>query len=321
MTARSKDFRYLDDRQIAILQDHTEEYPTGANTRVYFENIPVTEVNGMAWREMQNFSPRYDYASYKPNAILYGNRIVQGTISLAFRDAQYMGDLLMAVNYQLEPRPEGPRAYLDDEETAAAANPYDVEPSTLLDIDSFIDAVIGTQDSSGRRAGWRVLADAMDRQVFGQERYKSVRSVQGSDIPRFRPEHLGAANVRLSHILSTGFTIYIVYNSNDLWYNELRSGRLGGTSKRYMDLGDAPVEYAYDGGEQGTVRVISGVRIVAGPDQEMDMSGTPAQEIYTFVAEDIDLVSIPAQRERIVNEPTGGTGPEFWDYPTARATT
>ncbi len=89
-----------------------------------------------------------------------------------------------------------------------------------------------------------------------------------------------------------------------------------------MDLGDSPVEYEYDGGEQGTVRVISGVRVVAGPDQEMDMSGTPAQEIYTFIAEDIDLVSIPVQREKIVNEPTGGTtGPEYWDYPTGRAIT
>jgi hypothetical protein len=86
--------------------------------------------------------------------------------------------------------------------------------------------------------------------------------------------------------------MYIVYESSDLWYQDAMSTAVPIFGQD--DLTNTPESGTIKkvGGLRppGTCHILTGTRIVGGPDQEVDSSGTPITETWTFIAENIDTL-------------------------------
>ena len=263
----------LNDIHRVLMEAKEEVYFAGGDTRVFFENISVPEITAISWRMFQNVSPKYGYASHNADTVFFGNRIVQGQLLLNFQETTYMGALLTAVNNSLsgvQLRAPKPPKDMDVEKAAGGSFSYD----------RLIEAITAGGD-------WAGLLDGYKTYFWGDYKQQETKQrVSGRGMPKF----LGASSISQSRILRDGFTIYVLYGANDLWYN-----RAMGMARNEPLEGSTRTATVVDSLKSlkppGQIRVISGVRVTGGPDQEIDVSGTPIQEAYTFLATDMDTIA------------------------------
>lgn len=78
-------------------EDSGNNYYTGANVNVFFENIHVDELDSLGYQESQNVRPVYGYASYAWDALQYGSRLVQGYFRVNLTKSTYLPLILTAI--------------------------------------------------------------------------------------------------------------------------------------------------------------------------------------------------------------------------------
>lgn len=292
MLSNSNRMNFLNDTQRVLLEDHEENHLSGSDTRIFFENVTMPDITAYAYRVFQNYKPVYSYASYNIDRVLFGNRLIQGQFTLNFKDAQFMGEVLIAINRELAggASPEEERDIEKSmQDLDKLAKTIDGDP--VFTADNFIDVLL-----SGKE--WESLAERFETKAFGADR-KKIKRVYEENKPKWTPKYLGSSGgIDNSEILNSGFNVYIVYGIEDIWYNELKELKIWNSGEGIdRDTRAQMASYVSKGEykmrkEPGTIRILSGVRIVGGPDQSVDVSGVPLQEVYTFIASDIDVIEI-----------------------------
>lgn len=239
------------------------QYYSGADVRVYFDHIHVSEIDSIGFQQAQNVRPIYGYHSYTYDALQYGTKLVQGYLQMHFTESGYLPSVLAAV--EAGRRARGTRA---DATRAYTAAPEEQNVGVVYGQDLWqgdtIEAVVGRL--SGSHHAWRRLMDDLDAKRFGRSLGDSP-AAEYLNIPGlFPPKPLDndfSFNPRNSHLRATGFTITVAY-------------------------GDA--EVATVNGElsvTGTFRQLHEVHIVAGPNTQIEADGKPVAELYTFISRGI----------------------------------
>jgi hypothetical protein len=281
-------FDNITDTSRVLLTTHEEKFHSGAGTKLFFESIAVPDISAISYRVFQNYRPIYNYAAYKMDSLFVGTRFINGQLSINFRDSMYMRRLISAVDKIL--RGEDPAQVrdnlekerdlekLDNTEKEAALTRSTYSGTKIFDSDAFIEVLLNNEN-------WEEVVSSYRKQVFGEIDQAKRRAPDNKYIPKY----IGTGNVADSIILKKGFTIYLVYDIDDIWYNEMNRRDAFGTVRKELKISEARHEDKA-GIERvpGTIQTLEGVRIVGGPDVETDSSGTPIQEVYSFIAENIN---------------------------------
>lgn len=67
-----------------------EPYYSGCEVSIYFGDIWVDQLVSLSFTMQENSNPIYGYASYTFDSLARGNRIVQGTFKIAFKENYYL---------------------------------------------------------------------------------------------------------------------------------------------------------------------------------------------------------------------------------------
>ena len=71
-----------------------EDYFSGCDISVYFGDIWVDEIVSLTFSLVEQVQPIYSYNSKTYNDVARGNRIIQGTFRINFREARYLTSIL-----------------------------------------------------------------------------------------------------------------------------------------------------------------------------------------------------------------------------------
>jgi len=71
-----------------------EEYFTGSDVSIYFNDIFIDEVTGLSYSLQETIKPIFGYGSYTWDAVARGSRMIQGEFRIAFKEAQYINVVL-----------------------------------------------------------------------------------------------------------------------------------------------------------------------------------------------------------------------------------
>jgi hypothetical protein len=189
---------------------HEEKFFSGTDTKIFFESIAVPEISSLSYRVFQNHRPVYSYASYNMDALMVGNRIIQGQFTMVFRDAMRMRDLLADINELLYGlTPDSMKRRQKAEEATSGKKNVVVNGDTLFDSDAFLEVLLQHED-------WESVVNAYKTQIFGQATEAEKKRVNTKYIPKY----IGTGSLENSRLLAEGFTMYLVYDIDDIWYNQ-----------------------------------------------------------------------------------------------------
>lgn len=79
------------------VQVFPEEYFSGADISVYFNDVWVDDITGLSFVVMENCRPQFGYADYTFRRVIRGQRIVNGRFRIAFKDSQYIMKVLKKI--------------------------------------------------------------------------------------------------------------------------------------------------------------------------------------------------------------------------------
>lgn len=92
----------------AEYQRFKEEYYSGQDVRIYLGNIWVDEIVDLRFQLMENTAPIFGYASYTWDAVAKGNRQVQGSFRINFKESYYLHSIINRLEYGMSKTKEGP---------------------------------------------------------------------------------------------------------------------------------------------------------------------------------------------------------------------
>lgn len=67
-----------------------EDYFSGSDVTVYFDDVFMEDLQGLEFGMQEKVQPVYGYNSFTYDAVARGQRVVQGTFTIAFKEAGYM---------------------------------------------------------------------------------------------------------------------------------------------------------------------------------------------------------------------------------------
>ncbi len=79
-----------------------QEYFTGADINIYFQDMFIDEITSLEFQLSQNIKPIYGYNSYVYDVLAVGQRIIQGSFSINFKEPNYLERKLSAL-YGVQP--------------------------------------------------------------------------------------------------------------------------------------------------------------------------------------------------------------------------
>ena len=71
-----------------------EDYFSGADITIYFGDIFVDDITGLEFSLQERVQPVYGYNSYTYDSVARGQRLIQGSFTIAFREAGYIYRIL-----------------------------------------------------------------------------------------------------------------------------------------------------------------------------------------------------------------------------------
>ncbi|MCX7610384.1 MAG: hypothetical protein N2043_02200 [Ignavibacterium sp.] len=242
-----------------------EDYFSGCDVSIYFGDTWVDDITGINFVINENVMPIYGYASYTYDQVARGSRIVQGQFRIAFKEAGYLHSILSHIG-QLKQNAMPHFAYEFNQEKSV--------PKFVAVAQMTIDEIIDYYKGNGK----------YDVQQFRLRQYEIeawARNFTGDNDHRDRTffyhmyDYYSNYNDKTSKepsawLKANGFDIYITYGPMEAirWAN-------GGKFSNYnQDVNT-------------TVKVIRGVQLTS-CSQVIDWSGEPIEEVYDFIAMDID---------------------------------
>lgn len=203
-------------------QRYPEEYFSGCDVRIFFGDIFVDEIVTLDLTIAERVEPIYGYASFVADAFARGNRLIQGTFSINFREAFYLKSILNKLSNANPSSTARPFAsYSDDWH----------KPRTA-------DEVL-TQIGEN----YREMAEKFQKAIWGESESSNVSKPTDSFFYRQNQ----------SNLLRNGFNILISYgNSNKdkkeiepLTANSIIGVQLNGQAKSIKGTDGTPIREVY----------------------------------------------------------------------------
>ncbi|HDR7632489.1 TPA: hypothetical protein QCX75_001179 [Bacillus mycoides] len=77
-------------------------YYSGTDIRIYFGDNWIDEIVEIEWTMQEQLEPIYGYASYTWDKVARGNRLVQGSFSINFKEAGYLQTVLNSLSSEMK---------------------------------------------------------------------------------------------------------------------------------------------------------------------------------------------------------------------------
>jgi len=267
-----------------------EEYFSGSDITIYMGDIWVADISRISFSLQEAVRPIYGYASYTWDEVARGSRMVQGQFVIPFKKSGYIHTVLGHIG-QLVSNAEGGMASFKNQMPMIAR---------LMNIETQDELVSSNKPP-------RFIADVREEIEFLLERY------HGSDKKNEPGISLMQAESRLHHYESE---VWGRHYSKDVdrryqtyFYTDRTAASYGGEEKGrwdwqkvfkargpsiYITYGpiDGAVYDDYSITQQGvpfhyTVKALHNIQFNS-IGQNIDANGNPIEEVYAFIAQDID---------------------------------
>jgi len=266
-----------------ILTNDFQTYYTGANVDVFLNNIYVDEMVMIGWNAVVNSSPLYSYNKELFNDIADGVFRVEGRFVINYKMTGYL-EYIIAKGDKMINNPTG----------------SNISPMAFGNYSNNIEA-------------------GADQQRYGINQYGDVefdRNRTLLDRVIFDRNTAGLSNSEIDNVKrQMKEYIWQGKNSADGINNELAPDHLRNIlRKRYFDM---LIIYGNPNSPEHTIHNIVDMKIL-NVETQVANDGTPIQEVYTFIARDIDQPMLNLRNEQGFAE-TGGrqfipSARQFLDY-------
>jgi hypothetical protein len=231
----------------------SSEYFSGADIRIYFGDIWVDEITSLQFTLQEQVAPIFGYASYTWDKVARGNRYIQGSFSINFKESYYLQQALKSLTSEMK--------------SDASGNTSGFNSTTWkngLDVEALMMQVNKQNFNSIADEFEKTLWDSSDATTNVNNNTK--RREQNS---YFYPEFITGRDTNgnttyddtsQKQLMDYGFNILISYGP----MNEVN----GMTASE-------------------TLHSLVGVQLT-GVSQIIGGDGSPVQEQYTFIAKDLD---------------------------------
>lgn len=258
-------------QRFSVAEENGMQYFSGADCKIYFDNILVDQIDSVGFQQSQNIRPIYGYQSHVYDALQYGTKLVQGYFQVHFTESGYIPSLLAAI--EVSRRRGGIKEFerMDDED-AGLNTDGGTDAMAGATLESVLTQLTGNTDPHV----WRKTMDALDARRFpGLDKSFDLISKQLQVNGLFPPRPLHndfAFNPNNTFLRSSGFTLTVAYGDGEVQeVNYLDEKKHAGTGNTIT----------------GSYRRLHECHIVAGPNTQIEADGKPIAELYTFIARDI----------------------------------
>lgn len=258
-----------------VADENGIQYYSGADCKIYFDNILVDQIDSIGFQQSQNIRPIYGYQSHVYDALQFGTKLVQGYFQVHFTESGYIPSLLAAL--EITRRQGGINKdfkRIDEEEIGMNNGTADGKDAmTGATLESVLSQLVSSTDPHI----WRKTMDALDARRFpdsyidktGIYTVPDQLKVNGLFPPK--PLHNDFAfNPNNTFLRSSGFTITVAYGEGEL-----------------QEVNYTGEEKNKDMTISGSYRRLHEAHIVAGPNTQIEADGKPIAELYTFICRDI----------------------------------
>ncbi|MDK2600705.1 hypothetical protein QO179_24735 [Bacillus stercoris] len=83
-------------------QRFKSDYFTGADIRIYFGDIWVDEVTSLQFTLQEQVAPIFGYASYTWDRVARGNRYIQGSFTINFKESYYLQSVMNSLTSKMK---------------------------------------------------------------------------------------------------------------------------------------------------------------------------------------------------------------------------
>jgi hypothetical protein len=256
MAANSRGYTY-NTRPNAEYQRFKEEYFSGQDVRIYLGDVWVDEIVDLRFQLMENTAPIFGYASYTYDAVAHGNRQIQGTFRINFKESYYLHSIINQLDYEMSATKEGP----------IANTKVPVKGISVDHLKSTIESIYSQKDfdalaSQFEQSLWGAAGIGLPSSASSALTQQST-ALQNKANTRGQQSFFTPENSR-KNVHRNGFSIMLLYGP----YVQ------GTKSKVNESLAT-------------TAKTITGVHIT-GVSQIIDGTGQPVYEEYSFIARDLD---------------------------------
>lgn len=226
------------------------KYYSGMCVRVYFGDYWVDEISEIEFSLQEQVAPIFGYASFTWDKVARGNRYVTGSFVINYKEVGYLQTILKALSLQMT-----------EENSWFNYERYNlVAEKGRANKDTPVDDLVKNFDE---------LAEQYEDALWGKGKTDVELLESRPTDTFFYGDNYNKNNKKLK---DHGFNILITYGSEDL------SSGCGGC----VPKGANNEANLYS----TTAQTIVNVQLT-GCSQRVDPSGNPVQEVYTFIAKDI----------------------------------
>jgi hypothetical protein len=173
----------------AEYQRFKEEYYSGQDVRIYLGDIWVDEIVDLRFQLMENTAPIFGYASYTWDAVAKGNRQIQGTFRINFKESYYLHSILNQLDYKMS----------KSKDTTMGGKQVSLQNITA-------DHLLSTIESVYSEAEFDKLATQFEQSLWSQSAPQmQSRTNSRGDQSFFAPEDSKA------NLAKNGFSILLTY--------------------------------------------------------------------------------------------------------------
>lgn len=259
-------------QRFSVADESGIQYYSGADCKIYFDNILVDQIDSIGFQQSQNIRPIYGYQSHVYDALQFGTKLVQGYFQVHFTESGYIPSLLAALEITRRQGGITDKFKRIDEEEKGVGPISGTDAMIGATLESVLSQLVDTTDPHI----WRKTMDALDARRFPDMNKDGIYNlpdqlkVNGLFPPK--PLHNDFAfNPNNTFLRSSGFTITVAYGEG-----ELQEVNYAGAKSGEKDMTIS-----------GSYRRLHEAHIVAGPNTQIEADGKPIAELYTFICRDI----------------------------------
>lgn len=254
---------HLSGEEWSVVDRFDSSFWSGREVSYYFDNVRLDEVVQVSFQMLERTTPFYNYASYVPNIIVHGQRIISGEISVNFKRDGYIFSL---INMLKTGDPNG----LWDE-----FGPKSPTPTPRNDWS------IGANPSNSAlslKSG--SLSSSQIKKMVQEQYQKEINSSDGGSFGTDINSSGGMFSTR-----KLGFDINIIFGAD---LKDELALRYDGNSGAYADIVRVPSQQISD-------NIATGLKIVgasiSGKGRTITDDGRAVMETFTFMARNIQVIN------------------------------
>jgi len=193
-------------------QRFRNEYFTGADVRIYFGDIWVDEITNLQFTLQEQVAPIFGYASYTWDKVARGNRYIQGSFNINFKESYYLHSVLNRLSSNMKSAKSGSSGFNTNQWKEG------------LDIEHLVNAAKGSS--------FDTIADEFEKSMWGQgQMVQESKARQKTSYFYPDDQSQDIDSMKQSEMRDSGFNILIGYgpmNEKDgMKYSETTHSLIG----------------------------------------------------------------------------------------------